>query len=78
MYIGIALKWCYEKGTVQISLPGYVSAELHYFQHEKPKLPQESPYPWTQPVYGKTIRCYHKKHYLNSWIKIVKKDFRNL
>ena len=29
LYIGIALKWDYEKGTVQISIPGYVRAELH-------------------------------------------------
>ena len=52
LYIGIAIKWAYEKGTVQISMPGYVHAALHDLQHEKPKLPQESPYPWTQPVYG--------------------------
>ena len=36
-YIGIALKWEYEKGTVQLSMPGYVRAALHSFQHEKPK-----------------------------------------
>ena len=26
LYIGIALKWDYEKGTVQLSIPGYVRA----------------------------------------------------
>ena len=29
LYIGIALKWKYEKGTVQISIPGCVRAALH-------------------------------------------------
>ena len=48
LYIGIALKWDYEKGTVQLSMPGYVRAALHAFQafqHEKPILPQDSLYP---------------------------------
>ena len=53
LYIGIALKWEYGKGTVQLSMPGYVRATLHAFQHEKLKRLQDSPYPWTQPVYGK-------------------------
>ena len=53
LYIGIALKWDYEKGTVQLSMPGYVRAALNGFQHEKPKRLLESPYPWTQPVYSK-------------------------
>ena len=52
-YIGIALKWDYEKGTVQLSMTVYVCASLYSFQHEKPKRPQDSPYPWTQLVNGK-------------------------
>ena len=31
LYIEIALKWDYEKGTVQLSIPGYLSAALHSF-----------------------------------------------
>ena len=42
LYIGIALKWEYEKGTFQLSIPGYVRAALNDFQHEKPKRPQDS------------------------------------
>ena len=53
LYVGIALKWDYEKVTVQFSMPRYVRAALHYFQYKKPKRPQDSPQPWTQPVYGK-------------------------
>ena len=43
LYIGIALKWDYGKGMVQLSMPIYVCVALHYFQHEKTKIPQESP-----------------------------------
>ena len=54
LYIGIALKWDHEKGTVQLSIPGYVRVALHSFRHKKPKIPQESSYPWIQPIYGKS------------------------
>ena len=52
LYIGIALKWDHKKGTSQLSMIGYVRTALHSFQHDKPKLPQDSPHPWTQPLYG--------------------------
>ena len=42
-------------------MPGYVRAALHSFQHEKPKRPQDSPYPWTQLVYGKTNQMLSEK-----------------
>ena len=32
-YIGIALKCDHEKGTVQLSVPGYLCTALHSFQH---------------------------------------------
>ena len=35
LYIGIALRWDYKKGTVQISMSGYIRASLHSFQHKK-------------------------------------------
>ena len=51
LYNGIALKWDYEKGTVQISMAGYVRSALHSFTHEKNKRQtkrlKDSPYPWT-------------------------------
>ena len=31
LYIGIALKWDYEKGTVQLSMTGSIRASLHAF-----------------------------------------------
>ena len=61
LYIGIALKWDYEKGTVQLSRPWYVRVALHDFQQDKPKQPQESPYPWKQPVYVKTNHMLSEK-----------------
>ena len=66
LYIGIALKWDYEKGTVHISIPGYLRAALHSFQHKKPKIPQDLTYLWTQPIYVKTIIYYQKRHQLKN------------
>ena len=51
LYIGIALKWDYEKFTVKLSILGYVTAALHSLQHKQ--IPQDPPYPWTQPIYEK-------------------------
>ena len=45
LYIGIALNWDYEKGTVQLSIPGYLRIALYAFQHKKSKRLQDSPYP---------------------------------
>ena len=49
------------KIIVQLSMPGYIRAALHDLQHKKPKQPQESPYPWTQPVYGKENQTLSEK-----------------
>ena len=61
LYIEVALNWYYEEVTVRLSIPGYVCAALHAFQHKKPKRPQDSPYPWTQPVYGKNNQILSEK-----------------
>ena len=45
LYIRIAPKWDYVKGTIQPSIPGYVRAALHAFRYDTPKQPQDSPYP---------------------------------
>ena len=49
MYIGIALKWDHEKGTVQLSMLGCVRAALHSFQHEKTKDPINHHNPMQNP-----------------------------
>ena len=65
LYIGIQLKWDYEKGKVQHSMPGYVRAAQHYFQHKKHKIPHDSPHPWKQSIHEKN-RCYQRKHQLKN------------
>ena len=60
-YIGIALKWDYEKGKVELSMPEYVRIALHSFHHKKPKITQDSTYPWTQPINGNDKNILSKK-----------------
>ena len=51
-YIGITLDWDYERRRVHLSMPGYVSKALKQFQHEKPKVKQDAPYPSARIIYG--------------------------
>ena len=61
LYIEIALKWDYEKGSVQLLMSRYVRAALHSFQHKKHKITQDSPYPWTQTIYGNNNQMLSEK-----------------
>jgi hypothetical protein len=36
LYCGIHIQWDYKKRTVDLSMPGYISATLHKFQHQPP------------------------------------------
>jgi hypothetical protein len=56
LYCGITLTWDYEKCTLDISMPGYVEAALHRFQHAVPTKPQHSPYQATLPQYGAKVQ----------------------
>ena len=47
------LKWNYDKRTVSISIPGYVKKPLLRFGIGTPTKPQDSPHPFTAPVYGR-------------------------
>ena len=76
LYIWVALKWEYEKGTVQISVLIYVGA-AHSFQHEK-KRPQFSPYPWNQHIYGKNNHILNEKKQYEELDKNNKNDSRRL
>eukprot|EP00956_Cyclotella_meneghiniana_P036650 scaffold128493_cov64-Cyclotella_meneghiniana.AAC.1 len=51
-YIGITLDWDYERRRVHLSMPGYVSKALKQFQHERPKVKQDAPYPSARIIYG--------------------------
>jgi hypothetical protein len=49
LYCGITLRWNYAQRTVDISMPGYVEAALHIFQHPNPSRPQHAPNEWIPP-----------------------------
>jgi len=53
LYCGIHLKWDYTRRMVQLSIPGYVIAALHEFQHLLPTRKFDAPSRWTKPEYGK-------------------------
>ncbi len=52
LYCGITLNWDYTKRTVDLSMPGYVQATLHKYQHISPTQAQHAPHTWTVPNYG--------------------------
>ena len=54
LYCGITLKWDYVNRTVNLSMPGYIAAALHKFQHPTPTRAQHAPRKWTEPIYGAT------------------------
>jgi len=55
-YLGLTLKWDYQNGMVNISMPGYVEKALQRFQHTTPSKPQHAPHAWTPPHYGAKIQ----------------------
>jgi hypothetical protein len=55
-YCGLKLEWNYKEGYVDISMPGYVQAALHKFQHKPPARPCRAPHKWNTPVYGRTTQ----------------------
>ena len=55
-YCGLTLDWNYDAGYVDISMPGYVQAALHKFQHKAPTRKCHAPHRWAVPVYGKTVQ----------------------
>jgi hypothetical protein len=40
LYCGITMKWDYEKRTCDLSMPGYIQAAIHKFQHLR--IPKEN------------------------------------
>eukprot|EP00984_Skeletonema_dohrnii_P011431 scaffold4568_cov78-Skeletonema_dohrnii-CCMP3373.AAC.1 len=51
-YIGLFLKWDYEKRQVHLSVPGFTAKALKQFQHKTPTRKQNAPFPYTPPNYG--------------------------
>ena len=50
-FLGLSIKWDYEKGHVDISMLDYLPKSLSCFQHPKTKCPQYAPQLWTVPGY---------------------------
>jgi hypothetical protein len=52
----LTLEWDYKKRTVDLSMPGYIKAALHKYQHKyqhaAPTRPEHAPHTWNPPVYG--------------------------
>jgi hypothetical protein len=51
-YCGLKLDLDYINCTVDLSMPGYIKAALHKYQHPAPTRPEHAPHQWNPPVYG--------------------------
>jgi hypothetical protein len=51
-YCGLTLEWDYKNRTVDLSMPGYIKANLHKYQHTAPARPEHAPHTWNPPIYG--------------------------
>jgi hypothetical protein len=51
-YCGLTLDWDYKNHTVDLSMPGYIKAALHKYQHPAPSRPEHAPHTWNPPIYG--------------------------
>jgi hypothetical protein len=51
-YCGLTLEWDYKNRTVDLSMPGYIKAALHKYQHAAPTRPEHAPHTWSPPIYG--------------------------
>jgi hypothetical protein len=56
LYCGITIKWDYHNKTADLSMPGYIKAALHKYQHPTPRREQHAPHDWTKPTYGATVQ----------------------
>ena len=55
-YVGISLKWDYDKRTLDTSVPGFVKNRLHKFQHPLPPKPQHAPAKAAPIIYGSKLQ----------------------
>jgi hypothetical protein len=51
-YWGLTLDWNYKNRTVDLSIPGYIKAALHNYQHPATARPEHAPHGWNPPIYG--------------------------
>jgi hypothetical protein len=55
-YCGLTLDWDCKSCTVDLSMPGYIKAALHKYQHPAPARPEHAPHTWNPPIYGATTQ----------------------
>ena len=55
-YCGLNLTWNYDKGYVEVKMPGYDAKALKKFQLQSPLKPQYAPHTWNKPAYGTKIQ----------------------
>jgi hypothetical protein len=56
LYSGITINWNYPSRYVEISMPKYIPAMQHRFQHPTPAKYQGAPHEWTIPTYGAKVQ----------------------
>ena len=56
LFSGLTIQWNYAKKYVDISMPNYIPAMLHKFQHPAPAKHQGAPHTWTVPTYGAKVQ----------------------
>jgi hypothetical protein len=61
LFSGLTIKWNYAKKHVDISMPNYIPAMLHKFQHTKAAKDQGAPHTWTTPTYGAKVQYATKE-----------------
>ena len=60
IFVGIKLKWDYERGTFYTHVPNYVTASLNKYQNPTPSRPQHAPAKPTPIQYGSKIQTEYK------------------
>ena len=60
LFVGIKLKWKYDKHTLDTHIPNFVQKALHKYQHAKPKRPQHAPEKAVPIQYGAKIQVEEK------------------
>ena len=56
IYVGIHLRWNYANKKSVLAMPGYVQDGLEQFNHDPPKLRQDSSYIRATPTWGATVQ----------------------
>eukprot|EP00957_Ditylum_brightwellii_P191375 14570915-Ditylum_brightwellii.AAC.1 len=51
IFVGVTLAWNYMKQHVDLSMPNYVPAALHKFQHKAPNILVNLPHACAAPIY---------------------------